>query len=83
VLAVSTSIPKIMWIVVLVGALMNITLVWLFDMRLMSHLFLGGMLSSFLGMMIFLIASMDNPFRGEVSISAEPFAQIHTRLMEE
>lgn len=83
VLAVSTSIPPIMWVVVLVGALMNITLVWLFDMRLMSHLFLGGMLSSFLGMMIFLIASLDNPFRGEVSISAEPFAQIHTRLMEE
>lgn len=83
VLAVATSIPPIMWVVVLVGALMNITLVWLFDMRLMSHLFLGGMLSSFLGMMIFLIASLDNPFRGEVSISAEPFAQIHARLMEE
>ena len=82
-LAVSTSIPQIMWVVVLVGALMNITLVWLFDMRLMSHLFLGGMLACFLGMMIFLIASMDNPFRGDVSISPAPFQQILDRLMEE
>ncbi|MBU6239082.1 MAG: DUF4239 domain-containing protein [Planctomycetes bacterium] len=82
-LAISTSIPEIMWIVVLVGAMMNITLVWLFDMRLMSHLFLGGMLACFLGMMIFLIASMDKPFRGDVSISPEPFKQIHTRLLEE
>ncbi len=82
-LAVSTSIPEVMWIVVLVGAMMNITLVWLFDMRLMSHLFLGGMLSCFLGMMIFLIASMDHPFRGDVSISSEPFQEILTRLMED
>jgi hypothetical protein len=82
-LAVSTSIPEVMWIVVLVGAMMNITLVWLFDMRLMSHLFLGGMLSCFLGMMIFLIASMDHPFRGDVSISSDPFQEILTRLMED
>ena len=82
-LAVSTSIPEVMWIVVLIGALMNISLVWLFDMRLMSHLFLGGMLACFLGLMIFLIASMDHPFRGEVSISAEPFQEILARLMEE
>lgn len=82
-LSVSTSIPKVMWIVVLVGAMMNITLVWMFDMRLMSHLFLGGLLSCFLGMMIFLIASMDHPFRGDVSISPEPFQEILARLMEE
>jgi hypothetical protein len=41
------------------------------------------MLACFLGMMIFLIASMDKPFRGDVSISPEPFKQIHTRLLED
>jgi hypothetical protein len=81
--SVSTSIPAVMWYVVLVGALMNIMLVWLFDMRLTSHLFLGGILSAFMGMMIFLIASMDNPFRGEVSVSSQPFQQILDHLMEE
>lgn len=82
-LAVSTAIPQVMWMVVLIGALMNITLVWLFDMKLASHLFLGGMLACFLGLMIFLIATMDHPFRGEFSISAAPFQEILTRLLEE
>jgi hypothetical protein len=82
-LSVTTSIPTVMWYVVLVGALMNIMLIWLFDMRISSHLFLGGVLSCFMGMMIFLIASLDNPFRGEVSISSEPFQQILSQLMEE
>ncbi|MFY7969354.1 MAG: hypothetical protein ACOVNV_09700 [Pirellulaceae bacterium] len=81
--SVTTSIPAAMWYVVLVGAVMNIALVWLFDMRLVSHLFLGGLLSAFMGMMIFLIASLDNPFRGELSISSEPFQAILEQLMEE
>lgn len=81
--AVTTSIPGAMWAVVLVGALMNIALIWMFDMKLMNHLFLGGILSAFMGLMIFLIASMDNPFRGELSISSAPFQDILTHLLEE
>ena len=83
VFSVTTSIPAVMWIVVLVGALMNIALVWLFDMKLVSHMFLGGFLAAFMGLMIFLIASLDNPFRGEISISPQPFEEIHKSLMEE
>lgn len=83
VFSVTTSIPAVMWIVVLVGALMNIALVWLFDMKLVSHMFLGGFLAAFMGLMIFLIASLDNPFRGEISISSQPFEEIHKSLMEE
>ena len=81
--SVSTSIPGVMWAVVLVGALMNIALIWMFDMKLTNHLFLGGILSAFMGLMIFLIASLDNPFRGELSISPAPFEDILTHLMEE
>jgi hypothetical protein len=71
--AVTTSIPGAMWAVVLVGALMNIALIWMFDMKLMNHLFLGRILSAFMRLMIFLIASMDNPFRGGLSTSSTPF----------
>lgn len=81
--SVTTSIPGVMWAVVLVGALMNIALIWLFDMKLTNHLFLGGILSAFMGLMIFLIASLDNPFRGELSIPPAPFEEILTHLMEE
>jgi hypothetical protein len=81
--SVTTSIPAVMWSVVLIGALMNIALIWMFDMKIINHLFLGGILSAFMGLMIFLIASLDNPFRGELSISAAPFQDILTHLMEE
>jgi hypothetical protein len=50
---------------------------------MISHFFLGGLLSAFMGMMIFLIASLDNPFRGELSIASEPFQAILDQLMEE
>jgi hypothetical protein len=36
-----------------------------------------------MGLMIFLIASLDNPSRGELSISPAPFQDILTHLMEE
>jgi hypothetical protein len=67
----------------LIGALMNIALIWMFDMKIINHMFLGGILSAFMGLMIFLIASLDNPFRGELSISSEPFQEILSHLMEE
>ena len=81
--SVTTSIPGVMWSVVLIGALMNIALIWMFDMKIINHMFLGGILSAFMGLMIFLIASLDNPFRGELSISSEPFQEILSHLMEE
>jgi hypothetical protein len=81
--SVTTGIPAVMWYVVAVGAVINLAMIWLFDMRLVTQLFLGGMLAFFLGAMIFLIAVMDNPFRGEVSVSAEPFERLHKMMLED
>jgi hypothetical protein len=81
--AVTTGIPAVMWYVVIVGAIINIALVWLFEMKLVTHLFLGGLLSFFLGAVILLIAVMDNPFRGDVSISPEAFEEVYRATMLE
>ena len=81
--SVTTGIPAVMWYVVLIGALINIAIVWMFDMRFLTHLLLGGMLVFFLGAMIFLIAAMDNPLRGEVSVSSEAFELVYKSMMEE
>lgn len=81
--AVSTGIPAIMWYVVLTGAVLNIMLVWLFDIDFLSHLALGGLLAFFLSTVILLIASMDNPFRGEVSIQPEAFETLYWETMRE
>ena len=81
--SVTTGIPAVMWYVVLIGALINISIVWMFEMRFLAHLLLGGMLVFFLGAMIFLIAAMDNPLRGEVSVSSEAFELVYKSMLEE
>jgi len=75
---VRSGIPAVMWYVVVVGALLNLSIVWLFDMRLITQLFLGGgMLAFFMGTMIFLIAAMDNPYKGEVSVTPDAFKEAY------
>jgi hypothetical protein len=72
---VHSGIPAVMWYVVIVGAVINLAIVWMFDMRMISQLMLGGMLAFFMGTMIFLIAAMDNPYRGEVSVNPDAFQE--------
>jgi Protein of unknown function (DUF4239) len=68
---VTTGLPAVLWWVVAFGALLSIVLIWLQDMERHVHLILGGVLASILGAVIFLIAALDNPFRGEVSIGPD------------
>jgi len=72
---VRSGIPAVMWYVVIVGAVINLAIIWMFDMRIITQLILGGMLAFFMGTMIFLIAAMDNPHRGEVSVSSDAFEE--------
>jgi hypothetical protein len=69
----TAGIPGIMWFVVLLGAFLTIFLVWLFNMSLIGQLFLGGLLSFFIGIMVSLIMVLDRPLRGEFGISPEAF----------
>jgi hypothetical protein len=79
--SVTKGIPPVMWYVVFIGAILNIFILWLFDMKLAVHLILGGLLSFFIGSVICLLAAMDNPFRGEVSVTPEPFESVYQSLM--
>ena len=81
--SVTTCIPAVMWFTVILGAVINMAMVWLFDMKFITSVLLGSMLAAYLGTMIFLIAAMDNPFRGEVSISSEPFEVLYRHMLEE
>jgi Protein of unknown function (DUF4239) len=81
--SVTTGIPAAMWWVVAIGAVLNISLLLLLlmDMELHVHFILGGVLALFLGMVIFLIAALDNPFRGEVSVGPDAFQLIYDTVM--
>ena len=81
--SVQSSLPSSMWYVMILGAILNITICWLFDMRFITQLVLGGILAAYLGTMMHLIFDMNQPFRGDVSISSDVFKVIYKRMNDE
>lgn len=77
-----TALPGVLWSVVLVGAVLNIGLTyffWVENRRL--HVLLVATFSASLGMLIFLTAAMDNPYRGEFSVSPDAFQYVLDHIM--
>jgi Protein of unknown function (DUF4239) len=71
-----------LWMVVVAGAFLTIAVTWFFDLRSHSmHLWLTIFLSALLGLLIYLLGALDNPFRGEISVSPEPFEIMYARRM--
>jgi hypothetical protein len=80
--AVTTGLPTALWAVVLIGALLNGLLTYLFWVEnLWLHASLVVILSVFIALLVFLTAAMDNPFRGEFSVSSEAFQTILEKVM--
>jgi hypothetical protein len=80
---VREGLPGPLWTIVLAGALLSIAVTWFFDMRSQSmHVWMTVMFSALLGLLIFLLGAMDNPFRGEISVSSEPFELVYQRRMQ-
>lgn len=70
------GIPAAVWWVVALGAVLLLLLTCLFDMEIHVHLILGGALALFLGAAVFLIAALDNPFSGGVTVSPAPIETV-------
>ena len=81
--SVKSGLPASMWYVMLLGAVLNMAICWLFDMKFVTQLVLGGILAAYLGTMMYLIVDMNQPFRGDVSISSEVFEVLYRRMSEE
>lgn len=80
--SVKSGLPASMWYVMLLGAILNMAICWLFDMKFVTQLVLGGILAAYLGTMMYLIVDMNQPFRGDVSISSEVFEVLYRRMSE-
>jgi uncharacterized protein len=80
--AVFSSIPDVLWYVLLVGALGTIIFMWMLHMDLVPQLLLSGITAFFLGIMIFLIYALDHPLQGTVSVGAEPFQSVYDLAMK-
>lgn len=74
------GIPNELWWVVCLGGFILIGLMWLFDMELHVHLILSSAVGLFMGSVVFLIAALDNPFNGGLTVGSEPIETVLTIL---
>jgi len=80
--AVSSSIPGLLWYLVLIGAFLTVAFVWMLHMNFVSQFLLGGITALFLGFMIFLIYSLDRPLQGAISVTPDSFKTVYDQVMK-
>lgn len=81
--SVTAGLPTALWAVVAVGAVLSVMLTWLFKFdNLRLHIILVAITAAMIGLLIFMTAAMDNPFRGEVSIGPDAFVLVYNQLMK-
>jgi hypothetical protein len=78
---VTTEIPDVLWYAVLVGAAINILLLVMLKMRQLQHFVLGTLTAFFLGVILFVIVTLDRPLRGESGLDPGPFDLLWERSM--
>lgn len=81
--AVDTGIPGVFWLVILGGTFTTIFIAYFFHVSSRRfHLILTGTFGGFVGCVVFLVAAVDNPFRGQVSVSADAYVQLEDSLSD-
>lgn len=78
---VLTKIPDILWYAVLTGALVSVLLLTLLKIPVLQHVVLGSITAFFLGVILFVITTLDRPLRGEAGLDPEPMILLWDRSM--
>jgi hypothetical protein len=74
--AVQGHVPDIVWSIVFLGAAITITYTYLFGFEsFRMHMAMTAIVAATLALVIVMIIALDWPFRGEISVSPEPFVE--------
>ncbi|MCU0416371.1 MAG: DUF4239 domain-containing protein [Cytophagaceae bacterium] len=80
---VAVGMPGVLWSILLLGAFVNILAAWMYIPETTKQgLVLNTLYAFTIGLMIYAIIILDNPFRGTVSVGPEAFEAIYTSLMD-
>jgi Protein of unknown function (DUF4239) len=80
---ISCGLPAAVWAIVLLGALLSMGTTWLFRIhQRRTHMLLVAVYAALVGLLVFLTAAMDNPYRGEFSVGPAAFEQVYEQLMQ-
>ena len=80
---VDDGLPGVLWVVVSIGALVTLVarfFIWVDNVRV--HALMLTLLAVFVGLLVYLIAALDRPFRGTVSVSSQAYRLIIQRVMD-
>jgi hypothetical protein len=76
------GLPSVMWTVVLLGAAMVIGITVPLRVHHEVQYVLTGFLAMFIGLVVFVIASLDRPLSGPLAIDSHPFEIVRDRLID-
>jgi Protein of unknown function (DUF4239) len=80
--SVREGLPGPLWTIVLAGAFLSIAMTWFFDIKSQSmHFWMTVMFAMLLGLLIYLLAALDYPFRGKISVGPQAFEIMYTKRM--
>ena len=80
--AIGAGLPSVMWSVVLFGAFLTITVTYLLKMQRIVHFVLTGFFAMFIGLVVFVITSLDQPLSGPLAIDSGPYRLVLDRLID-
>ena len=80
--AVNRGLPMPIWALVVIGGLLCITTTWFFHTAsYRMHQWMTVQICALLGLLVFIVAILDNPFRGRVSVGSEPLELVLKQLV--
>ena len=75
------GLPAILWAVLLVGGLITVGFSYLFGLRSTTvHVLMVAALALVIGLVLFTVAALDYPFRGDIHIGPEAFDEVLGRI---
>jgi len=80
--AIGGGLPSVMWTVVLLGAAIVMGVTYLLRVERRVHFVLTACLAMFIGLVVFVIASLDRPLSGPLAIDSKPFQIVRDRLID-
>jgi hypothetical protein len=80
---INSGLPAALWAVIIIGAIITIVLTYFLALeRWNAHVIMTTFAAIIISLLIFMIAVMDHPFRGEVSVGPDAFELIYQQLMQ-
>ena len=79
---IEAGLPSVMWSVVLLGAALVMSITYLLRVERKVQFVLTGCLAMFIGLVVFVIASLDRPLSGPLAIDSRPYQIVLDRLID-